>query len=501
VTDGKFDFLPDAFKDFEVAGATTNAGAGKIQKVVKKFSGDWPAKISGVLIESTGEAAAPLAFAVEVPIVAAAGGSAASVAAPEDAPLWLNLIYALIGGLILNIMPCVLPVISLKIFGFIRQAGESPARLRALGIAYGAGVVISLLVLAAFVIALKGAGKAAGWGVQFQSPTFVIAVIVLVLLVALNLFGLFEVTLSGSAMGAADKLASGEGLGGAFFNGALAVVLATPCTAPILAGALGFAFRQSAPVIVLFFITIGVGLALPYVLLCFAPKLMKFLPKPGAWMEKFKIALGFPVLATALWLYVDVASVHFQGSMFWLGMMLVMIALSAWVFGEFYQRGRKRKGLGLLVAVGLLVGSCGYVLGFELDWGNGATTSTPTTVKGSKGIAWQAWSPEAVDAARKDGKIVFVDFTAKWCVTCQVNKKTSIEIESVEKRLKELGAVALLGDFTRQDERIGMELQKFNRAGVPLVLVYPKDASQPPMVLPEVLTPGIVLDALAQAAK
>ena len=167
----------------------------------------------------------------------------------------------------------------------------------------GAGVVVSLLALAAFVIALKGAGKAAGWGVQFQSPTFVVAVIVLVLLVALNLFGLFEVTLSGGAMGAADKLASGEGLGGAFFNGGLAVVLATPCTAPILAGALGFAFRQSTPVIVLFFITIGVGLALPYVLLCFAPKLMKFLPKPGAWMEKFKIAMGFPMLATALWLF------------------------------------------------------------------------------------------------------------------------------------------------------------------------------------------------------
>jgi thiol:disulfide interchange protein DsbD len=141
------------------------------------------------------------------------------------------------------------------------------------------------------------------------------------------------------------------------------------------------------------------------------------------------------------------------------------------------------------------------VLGFELDWGGSAPSTTPTTVKGSKGIAWQAWSPEAVDAARKEGKIVFVDFTAKWCVTCQVNKKTSIEIESVEKRLKELGAVALLGDFTRQDERIGMELQKFNRAGVPLVLVYPKDASKPPIVLPEVLTPGIVLDALEQAAK
>jgi thiol:disulfide interchange protein DsbD len=497
------DFLPDFAEDYEVGGATTNVAAHRIQKLVKKLSGDWPAKISGVLLEKAEDIAALVAFEMTLAVASAAPGAPVDGASPvKDDPLWLNLVYALIGGLILNIMPCVLPVVSLKIFGFIRQAGESPARLRALGLAYGVGVVVSLMVLAGFVIALKNAGQAAGWGVQFQSPVFVVAVIVLVTLVALNLFGVFEVTLSGSAMDAASGLASREGLGGAFFNGALAVVLATPCTAPILAGALGFAFRQSTPVIVLFFITIGIGLALPYVLLCFAPKLMKFLPKPGAWMEKFKIALGFPVIATALWLFADVAPAHFGDKLFWLGMFLVMLAVAAWVFGEFYQRGRKRRGLALAVVVVLLAVACGYALEVELNWRHPAAASAGTRAAVAEGeLDWQPWSAEAVAAARSAGRVVLVDFTAKWCVTCQVNKKTSINIPSAKNRLRELNALLLRGDFTRQDPVIAAELQRFNRAGVPLVLVYPRDASKPPLVLPEVLTPGIVLEALKEAAR
>src|SRR5439155_6610104 len=233
-----------------------------------------------------------------VPIAATPPASAAGDFAPptESKPLALVLVFAFLGGLILNVMPCVLPVIALKILGFVQQSQASPARVRKLGLIYGAGVLVSFLALAGVVIGVQQAGRAASWGMQFQNPKFLIAMTVLVTLVALNLFGVFEVLLGGSALSAAAELASQEGNAGAFFNGVLATALATPCTAPFLGVALGFAFAQSAAIIVLMFLTIGLGLALPYVLLSFAPGLLKFLPKPGAWMEKFKVAMGFPML-------------------------------------------------------------------------------------------------------------------------------------------------------------------------------------------------------------
>jgi thiol:disulfide interchange protein DsbD len=213
------------------------------------------------------------------------------------------LIYAFIGGLILNLMPCVLPVIALKILGFVSEAKSEPRHIRAMGLVYAAGVLVSFFVLAAVVIGIKSAGHQAGWGMQFGNPIFLVCLTVLVTLVALNLFGVFEVTLGGRAMDAAGTLASKHGAAGAFFNGVLATALATPCTAPFLSIALGFAFAQSAVFIVLIFLAVGTGLAAPYVVLSWHPAWLKFLPTPGAWMEKFKIAMGFPMLATTAWLF------------------------------------------------------------------------------------------------------------------------------------------------------------------------------------------------------
>jgi thiol:disulfide interchange protein len=488
------DFFPDASDNFEIQPAPEiiSAFSDNIQfrKFVKKFSGNWPNEISGVVVLQAGNS--PIGFEVKIPI---------SESIASNMPrLLLMLLYAFIGGLILNIMPCVLPVIALKILGFVSEAKSSPRRVRALGGIYAVGILFSFLVLAAIVIGVKAAGHQAGWGMQFGSPIFVVCLTILVTLVALNLFGVFEVALGGKTWDAAGNLASRHGASGAFFNGVLATTLATPCTAPFLAPALGFAFSQSASIIILIFLFVGLGLASPYVLLSWNPAWLKFLPKPGAWMEKFKIAMGFPMLATVVWLF-NIASSSYGKNVLWLGVFLVVVAFAAWIFGEFVQRGRKHKTAGAIITLILLIGGYAFALEKELDW----RTAVPEDMTGSlkespDGIDWQRWSPEAVAQARAAGKPALVDFTADWCLTCQVNKRTSIEISSVRQKLKDLNAVAFIGDYTRTPDNITTELNRYNRAGVPLVLVYPKNPDAAAIVLPEVLTPGIVLDALDRAA-
>jgi thiol:disulfide interchange protein DsbD len=344
------------------------------------------------------------------------------------------------------------------------------------------GVLVSFLVLAGLAIGVQQAGGLANWGDLFRHPKVQLALTVLVTLIALNLFGLFEITLSSRATGAASDLASRQGFSGAFFNGVLATVLATPCTAPFLGVALAFALAQSSLVITLFFLTAGLGFAFPFVLLCAQPRWMGLLPKPGAWMEKFKIAMGFPMLATAFWLMW--LSANDESAVLWLGLFLVVLALAAWMWGEFVQRAVRRKVLGAALCVAVLV----------LDY-------TCVLHGHSSQILWQPWSPQAVQAAQRAGHPVLVDFTAKSCLTCQINKATSLEIDSTRAKLKQIGAETFIGDYTREDPAIGQELRKYERSGVPLVLVYPKDASKPPIELPPVLTPSIVQNALAQAAE
>jgi thiol:disulfide interchange protein len=324
---------------------------------------------------------------------------------------------------------------------------------------------------------------------------------VLVTLVALNLFGLFEVTLGGRTMQAAGDLASKEGGTGAFFNGILATALATPCTAPFLAVALGFAFAQPPHIIVLMFLVMGFGLAAPYLLLSWFPQWLKVLPKPGAWMEKFKIAMGFPMLAVSLWLLSLTAS-HFGSSgPLWVGLFLVVLALAAWIWGQFVQRGSKHRGFAIAIAALLILVGYRIALEKELDWRHPAEVAAGGLKIQKGGIPWEAWSTEAVAQARGAGRVVLVDFTADWCVTCQANKKSSIEISSVREKLKQIDAIALIGDYTLKDPRITEELKRFQRAGVPLVLVYPKNPNAEPIILPGILTPGIVLDALEKASR
>ena len=503
--DADFFSMPAESFDVSPESEVTASGAAKvrIKKTVMKFEGAWPSELAGLAVRNLKDHGKTEAFEVKFPILASASAAAATTTtqapppATADKSLWRMLLYAFIGGLILNVMPCVLPVISLKILGFVNQSKESPARVRLLGMLYGAGVVVSFLVLAGVVIGVKSAGELASWGMQMSNPQFVVLLTVLIMLVALNLFGLFEVTL-GSVGAAAGSVGTREGAGGAFFNGVLATVLATPCTAPFLAPALGFAFTQTAAVIVLMFVTVALGLAFPYVALSWNPKLLRFLPKPGLWMEKFKVAMGFPMLATAVWLF-SVSIEYYGGRVLWFGIFLTVIAMAAWVFGEFFQRGTGRRGLALGIAGALTLGGVVFGLEGQMQW---RTPTDPLAAKAGVvqdfpgGIRWHRWSPEAVAKAREAGQPVLVDFTAKWCATCIWNKKTSIDIESVGAVMADKNFKAFRADYTRRPDYITEELRDRGRAGVPLVLVFPADKTREPEMLPELLTADTVLNAL-----
>jgi thiol:disulfide interchange protein DsbD len=475
------DFYPYEQQGAEVQGATEilkgEPDHVRLRKMVKKGEGPWPERLVGILV-GTNDLRQPVAFEARLPLQPPAAGGT------SPATLVVELLIAFLAGLILNVMPCVLPVIALKALSFVNQSRESPGRVRRLGWAYGAGVLVSFLLLAGLAIGTQRAGGTAGWGDALRHPHFRVILTVLMTLIALNLFGLFEVTLGARVMGPAAGLASRHGYGGAFCNGILATLLATPCTAPYLAGALAFALTQPPAVTLLVFLAIGTGLAFPFVLVCWQPRLLKALPKPGAWMEQFKIAMGFPMLGTALWLVYG--STRNQADMLLLEIFLATLALAAWIWGRFVQRGTRRKGWAAAACILLVAADCLAIL-----------PSGPAT-----GIDWKAWSPQAVEQARKDGHPVLVDFTAKTCLTCIANKASSLEIEATRARLREIGAVCLEADFTDEDPVIAQELARWRgSAGVPLVLVYSKDPGREPQALPTLLTPAIVLAALDRAAK
>jgi thiol:disulfide interchange protein/DsbC/DsbD-like thiol-disulfide interchange protein len=507
VLTGSADFFPNSTDSYEIQPATENllhpGSDFLLRKLVKKFSGDWPTQISGVIVLKQG--GSEQSFDIQTPVVdvppsslsPASGTSTNATAASVSAPsaltggstngrsLALMLLYAFIGGLILNIMPCVLPVIALKILGFVSEARSEPRRVRNLGFIYALGVLVSFFAMAVIIISLKAAGRHVGWGMQFSSPIFVVGMITLVTLVTLNLFGVFEITPGGKVMDAAGHLASRHGAHGAFFNGFLATILATPCTAAYFGYAIGFALTQTSIVIILIFLTAGAGLAAPYVLLSCNPALLKFVPKPGAWMEKFKIIIGFPMLATVVWLY-GVASSDYGARILWLGFFLVIVAIAAWVFGEFVQRGRKGKGIAVVIIAILLISGYAYALEYHLQWRQMNTETEANTGLidvSAKGLPWQPWSTETVTQARAEGKPVLVDFTATWCVTCNATVKPALEYPSVVARLKEINATTLLGDYTKTPQAMTDEISKYGSAGVPLVLVFPKNPNAPAIVL------------------
>lgn len=492
----------------------TPDGRVRIALKVETEGAVWPTQVTGLLAIDGGggsfeitrgiaadEQATPPGVMTNAPVARALAGTGGE-ARPAPLGMLMALVFAFVGGLILNIMPCVLPVISLKILGFVRQAKESPAQVRKLGLMYALGVLVSFLVFAGVVVGIKAAGESASWGMQFQNPYFLVGLMTLVVLVTLNLFSVFEVTAGSGGMGTAGQLSRREGSVGAFFNGVLAVVLATPCTAPFLAPALGFAFAQPALIVFLIFVTIAAGLAAPYVVLTWNPALLRFLPKPGDWMIQFKHFMAFPMMATSVWLYTLAAEHYADVGYFWLGIWIVVVCLAAWVYGQFVQGRSERRAIPGMVVAALLAIGYFWILESEVRWRQPRQrTESGSDLIVHGGITGRRWSAETVAKIQAEGRPILVDFTAEWCPNCKANWRRAIDTESVRAVLKRLNVQVLIADYTHRDERITEELKKWDRAGVPMVLVYPGRAGAEAALLPDWLTQDLVIAALERAAK
>ncbi|MFZ4483335.1 MAG: protein-disulfide reductase DsbD family protein [Chthoniobacterales bacterium] len=409
--------------------------------------------------------------------------------------LWTYLFFGFLGGLILNLMPCVLPVISLKIFGFMRQAGDSRSNVLKHGLAFIAGIFVWFLGLAAVIIALKAGGSEVTWAFQFQNPWFNFAIGAIVFVFALNLFGVFEIVLPGRAATGLAEAAGQSGLAGSFAQGILATLLATPCTAPFLGTALGFAFSQTPTVIVAMFASIAAGMGSPYLLLCAQPGWMKLLPQPGAWMERLKQFMGFPLAATLLWLLFIIGQQRGTEAVIWAAATYLCLGLAAWIYGAFLgplSSPRTRWLATLGIALALLLG-LGYFAGNL--FARAAAAGPPLSgAKESGGIPWVPFSQAELDRLLAEGRPVFLDFTADWCLTCKFNERTAINTPAVHAALEKMGIVAMKADWTNSNPEITRKLGQFDRVGVPFYLFYASGAEKP-VILPELLTEPIVLRA------
>jgi thiol:disulfide interchange protein DsbD len=421
----------------------------------------------------------------------------------------IYLLFSVIGGVLLNIMPCVLPVIALKVFGLVRMAGDRPARIKRLGWAFSSGILASFLTLALVVILLQLAGQRVGWGLQFQEPLFVIAMAAVVFAFGLNLFGVYEIQLPGAALTSVSELVArpqaGSGYGSSFAEGVLATILATPCTAPFLGSALGFAFAQPWWTILLIFSSVALGMALPYLVLTARPAWLRFLPKPGEWMVTAKQFMGFLMMATLLWLLYILGKQLGMEAVIWTGAFLLAVGMAFWLVGRYATPIASRAVYRLTWLAAFILILAGYEVFLESALNvrslvAGMPSGAGDGNESAEGIAWKPFSLAGLEAELKSGKPVFVDFTAEWCLTCKVNEKTVINTEAVIAKFKSIGAVAIRADWTNRNPDITKLLSKFGRSGVPLYVVFPPGKPHAPIVLPEVITQGMVLEALDRGA-
>ncbi len=401
------------------------------------------------------------------------------------------MLLAVLGGLILNLMPCVFPVLSIKAIGLVAQAKKHPAAVRAKGLMFAAGVIASMLVLAGVLLGLRAGGEQIGWGFQLQSPLFVTFMIYLLLAVGLNLSGVFEV--GGGLAGVGDSLTHGDSLRASFFTGVLTTLVATPCTAPFMAAAVGAALTQSPVVALCIFAALGVGLSLPYLALSFAPWLRRALPKPGAWMDTMKQIFAFPMYASAAWLLWVLAQ---QTSSLGLAAALagaLLVAFAAWA----YQKSKGSSAAGRLTAI--VTAAAAVLLAIALPARlAGVASAAPVATAASAGESWQPYDAARVQALEASGAPLLVNFTASWCLTCLVNERNAFADPSVQEVFRKKGVTLMKGDWTNSDPAITQALAHFGRAGVPLYVVYnSKPGSSAPETLPQLLSPAIVASAFA----
>ena len=453
-----------------------------------------PGPLTGLIVAEPGLAKGISAAVVEVPVESATALADEILEEPALSPfadvgLLAALGLALLGGAILNLMPCVFPVVSIKVLGFIEQARGKPARLRAHGLAFAAGVMVSFWVVAGILLALRAQGEALGWGYQLQSPPVVAALALLFFVLALNLSGLFQV--GSSLQSLAGKLRLRNDYADSALAGLLATLVATPCTVPFMGAALGFALTQPAIVAMLVFSALALGMSSPYLLLCFWPALIRRIPRPGRWMETLRQVLAFPLYLTVVWLAwvlgrqagVDAVARLLAG--------LTLIAAALWLMGRWRATTETGKRATMIAALVLAVVGCLFA------WpGNNTAEAVAEKVSGP----WKRWSPAALASARAEGRAVFVDFTAAWCVTCQVNKRLVLESDAVHTRFEQRKVVQLRADWTNQDAQITAALRDLGRIGVPVYAVYAAGSQGAPILLPELLTQERVLRAIDEAA-
>ncbi|HBX37519.1 MAG TPA: thiol:disulfide interchange protein [Pseudohongiella sp.] len=458
---------------------------------VQRSNGD----IDGFVVnatESTPEGLAALAtVAAEQSMNNSGPGAAAG-----DQNLLLILAFALAGGVILNLMPCVFPVLSLKVVNLTSKAGASSGTHRMHGVVYAAGIIVSFMILATILLALRAGGQAVGWAFQLQSPWFVGALALLFFVIGLNLSGVFE--FGTRLMGLGSNLGTGNGYRSSFLTGVLATVVASPCTAPFMGAALGFALSQSWIVAMLVFGFLGLGMALPFLILTFVPGLMKRMPKPGPWMETFKQFMAFPMYAAALWLlWVLGLQVGVDG-MTAVASAGLMVALAVWLLQKSAGHSGAKTLVGRVAGVVLIIGGLSFLWTPMLVPGNGAGGDTGIDMTGEDYMAeFEPFASARIDELRAQGKPVLLNMTAAWCITCLANERTTLSTQRVQQALVDNGVTYMKGDWTNQDPEITKVLDAFNRPSVPLYILYPGDPALEPVILPQLLTPSIVIDAVA----
>lgn len=444
-----------------------------------------PAGLDGVLVVSTDQGIRGFEFSAAPGSV---GASTIATAMPPAAmPIGSALLAALAGGLILNLMPCVFPVLSIKALSLARGAHGAQRSRRLHGLAYTGGVVGSFLVVGLVLVLLRAAGHQLGWGFQLQSAAFVAIMAYLLFLLGLNLSGFFEI--SPQLSGAGQTLAERPGYRGSFFTGVLAVVVASPCTAPFMGTAMGFALTQTIPLALGVFVFLGIGMALPFLALSMVPGIVRWLPRPGTWMVRFKQLLAFPLYLTAVWLLwvlgrqtgVDGLALALCG--------LVLLVFAIWLWrqsGHWIGRGLAVVAMAAALALPLILRESTL-----LPAPASSASATRSAVSG-----WQPYSAARLQALRNEARPVFLNVTADWCITCLVNEQVALDSKVVRDRLDALGVVPLKGDWTRRDPELTALLAEFGRSGVPLYVLYPPGLDVEPVVLPQILTPAQVLAAL-----
>ncbi len=439
-----------------------------LQLTLKRGADALGAAVEGVLVltEKSGGETIRTGYHFTAPVVQAAP------AASTNALLMIG--FALLGGVILNLMPCVFPVLAIKALALVGHAGDPRTRILG-GLSYTAGVLVSFAVLGGVLIGFKQAGAAVGWGFQLQSPIVIFALAAIMMLVALNLSGVY--TIGGRLMGLGGSAGRSS-----FLTGVLATIVAAPCTAPFMATAVGAALIQPVPVALLIFVALGLGLALPYLLLSLSPALARALPKPGAWMKTLQQALAFPLYGTAVWLVWVLSQQVDETATLSLMLALVTLGFAVWAVSRTSRPVRLVGGIAMLIMLGLA-------------WG---ALRTPGAAHSVSHAGAEPYRAETLKGLRAQNRPVFVNLTAAWCITCKVNERAALSSEAFHADLAARSITYLVGDWTNQDPEITALLEQHGRAGVPLYLAYPPDG--PAIVLPQILTPAILRAAFAQIA-